>query len=150
MAQLSDILGQLKGVAKVSKNKSIERKINDQWGIVAGKMAMQLKVDFYKDGILYLLVDNPVWSSEIEFIKPLLIQRLIQYVGTGVVKEIKVTFQPAGSESSVTVDPSIKHSLDEWVVLENKRKLDQGMVLCNRCETVYTHDGVCVFCRCQY
>ena len=149
MAHLNYILGQIKGIAKVSKNKAIERKINDQWDVIAGQMGSQLTVDFYRDGILFLIVDNPVWRSEIEFIKPILFNQLIQFVGGGIVKEIKVNFVVAAETAIVSEIPLESRSLQDVVTMTNRQRIADGMRLCSLCGSVYTHGEIGVFCRCQ-
>lgn len=68
----------------------LSRKILDFWPEVVGeKVSLHTEAEKVKDGILFVRVDNPVWSNELRFYKNDYIKKLNEKVEKKIIKEIQ-------------------------------------------------------------
>ncbi len=146
---LSHALGSIKGMGKVSAERSVVDKILRSWELVAGGLSVDVSVSYIRSSVLFLETSNPMWQMEFGFIKPMLLERIQKIVGSKTISDIRLalidTTPPSGSGKSGGLDLP----LESVIQLANRQRAGAGMALCNRCGDVYTEDGICVFCRCQ-
>lgn len=114
------------------------------------KMASDFQVVMVRNGVVHLLVSNPIWVSEIRRMKQLFLDKMNKVLGKqGYLLDIKVVFDQPKKAS--TEDPEVEIdanlSLEEKIKTHNQLRQERGETLCSECGQVYTLDECCVFCR---
>lgn len=147
MEKIEGLLGDIKGMSRFFSERRVETKIRLVWPEVAGQLAEQLKIGYFRESVLYLSSTNPVWKAEVEFISLHLLKGLNKSLGSQIVKKIQVVDDFVVETPVVKKSQLSRVSLEEMVRLENEKKRRQGMSLCLRCEAVYSFESECLFCR---
>lgn len=69
-----------------------ERRIVEGWaelvGPDIGRFSQALRV---QRGILYLKVESSAWSQELHFLKPMILERVNERFGAGLISDIRIT-----------------------------------------------------------
>ena len=62
-------------------------------GVVGEKVAAHAQAYSISDGVLLVLVDAHAWTQELTFLKPDILRRLNETLGSGIVKDIRFTLR---------------------------------------------------------
>jgi predicted nucleic acid-binding Zn ribbon protein len=62
-------------------------------GVVGEKVAAHTQAYSISDGVLLVLVDAHAWTQELLFLKPDILRRLNETLGSGIVKDIRFTLR---------------------------------------------------------
>lgn len=147
MKRISDFLSNTKGMARFLNDRSIEDQIKAVWGDVAGKLASELIILYFRDKNLYLKSTNPVWQSEVSFISSQIIESLKKLFKKSVIDRVIVVSDDGDNESPASCSRvNTDLSLEELIKFENRHRVQMGMSLCCRCNDVYCFDDLCIFC----
>lgn len=147
MEKIDGLLGGIKGMTRFFSERRAEKRIRSVWADVAGQLADQLAIGYFREGVLYLSSTNPIWRAEVEFISGHLLKKLGKSVGSAIVKKIQVVDDLVECKK-VEKGPSNEGlSLEQLVKFENEKRRKDGMSLCLRCEAVYSYESECLFCR---
>jgi len=150
MEKLNGVLGEMKGMSRFLKERKVEQKIRLIWPTIAGQLADELRVAYFRESVLYVSSSNSVWKAEVAFISDHILKQLSKTVNGAHVKRLQVI------DDGEVVLPSRQSKRDvpsgdlrQLILGENRRRIEAGMSLCNECQAVFTHEDCCVFCRCS-
>ncbi len=147
MEKIDGLLGDIKGMSRFFSERRAEKRIRLVWPEVAGQLADQLAIGYFREGVLYLSSINPIWKAEVEFISDHLLKKLGKLVGSAIVKKIQVVDELIEVKRVEKGPSNAGLSLEQLVKYENEKRRRDGMSLCLRCEAVYSHESECLFCR---
>lgn len=154
---LYSILKKEKSLKKIITNLESTQIIYKHWDDIFGNLSKNLTLGYFKNGILSIEADNPVWVTEIDYFKPDLLTKIQVYLGKyKKILDIKISFKKR-TESSKGIqnenkkekkEPSIQNlSFEKAIQNENNEKKRQGYQLCKVCQSVLVPSGECVFCK---
>lgn len=154
MDNLFSILSEEKGYKDFFIAHRIGEFIKKHWPEIAGKLALELKVVYFRNGILGLESSNQMWVTEVAFYEKELLQRLNDVVKAHGRRfklfKLKVTFARPDLEKTGTEPlhklPDLRDS-PEKLRVNYEEKLKKGMTPCSCCFLVLTDTGICSFCR---
>lgn len=155
MDNLSSILADQKGYQDFFIAHRITRFIQAHWAEMAGKLALELRVAYFKNGILVLESSNQMWVSEVAFYQQDVLNRINEVTKAHGRKfkifRLKVVFRPEDSADRPIAGlgeglPDLRESPEKLRVM-NEMKMKQGMAFCRCCFAVLTDGGICSFCR---
>jgi len=150
MFKLNDIYGQSPHLQKVYQQRSISIKIQKHWDSVFGSLAKDLFFGFLKGRTLFMQSKNPLWVTEIDYHKPMLIERLNQlFDNEKVVADIRIRFfeKPAEKKKAPKKTQLMPKNLEGRVRFEHARRLKEGYILCTSCQKMLAKGRTCIFCR---
>lgn len=69
-----------------------EKKAAAIWKEVVGeKTAAATSIDQVRDGIIYVTCRDSMWASQLHFLRPLIIEKLNEKLGEGVIREVRLS-----------------------------------------------------------
>ncbi len=147
MYRLKTVLNQGSLFKKVWAHHESEKKLVENWEEILGKLALEVRFGFIKEGVLHVEVNNPMWVTEIDYYKKHILDKVNSILGKKIIKELKIKKELKKSKE-IPVQKVEKSNEDlETLIrkdIESKRK--KGWILCSKCEKVYTNKGLCTFC----
>jgi predicted nucleic acid-binding Zn ribbon protein len=81
------------GLKRVGLQGSVKEKTAKVfWAEIVGeKTASVTIVDNVRDGVLYVTCRDSIWAQQLHFLRPVLIEKLNERLGKGVIKEIRLS-----------------------------------------------------------
>ena len=149
MQRINSFITGLNGMSSFVTDRKIEYRIKEIWPDVAGQLADQLRISYYRQKHLYLSSVNPVWRAEVEFISQHIVKDISKRLGRKVVDRLIVVDEPLETDRDGLVKESICQPLDVLIRNANEVKRSKGMSLCSRCNDIYCFEDVCVFCNAE-
>ncbi len=155
MDNLSSILAEQKGYQDFFISYRITRFIEAHWVEMAGKLALDLRVAYFKNGILLLESSNQMWVNEVAFYQQDVLNRINEvskaYGKKFKIFRLKVIFSPKVRDDHPQSElgnglPDLRKSSEKLRVM-NELKLKDGMLICRSCFSVFTEGEICSFCR---
>ncbi|WIM67693.1 DciA family protein [Corynebacterium breve] len=58
--------------------------------LVGEKIAQHTQVDMVKDGIVFISTDTTAWAAQLRNMKPIILQKLTDTIGEGIITDVKV------------------------------------------------------------
>jgi hypothetical protein len=149
MKRIDSFISGLNGMNSFVADRKIEYRIKEIWSDVAGQLADQLRISYYRQKSLYLSSNNPVWRAEVEFISQHIIKDISKRLGRKVVDRLIVVDDVVDTERKTVSQPLITTDLPHLISNANEAKRSMGMALCSRCNDVYCFGDICVFCNAE-
>jgi hypothetical protein len=150
MDNLGAIFGEDKKLNTLFVMKRITAFLEAHWPEISGKLAKELKVSYFRDGVLVLESSNQMWVNEIGFYHQDLLNRISEitqkYGRKFKVFKVRVVFRPPVLEKESVSLVVFKGDFLEKLKLLKEYKLKKGMRLCSRCGLVYTMEDPCITC----
>lgn len=149
MFKLTDILNkqQLKQLKCVENETKSVIKIKENWEKIFGKLAQDLSFDMIKDKTLYINAKNPVWASEIDYYKDMLLNKINAEIKPKKMKDINIIFKKHIPPTKKNLKITTNKTLEEKIKDENKRKEKEGYKRCENCFVWIKPDQCCIFCH---
>jgi hypothetical protein len=80
--------GALKGVPNIEKKKK-EGLVFTQWQELVGSvLSKHTAVEFVRSGTLFIRVSDPIWMHELQYLKPVIIKKIRDEIGEGIIQDI--------------------------------------------------------------
>tara|TARA_B110000438_G_C15693743_1_gene597956 strand:+ start:432 stop:917 length:486 start_codon:yes stop_codon:yes gene_type:complete len=139
-------------VKQVMKTVQINQMLNKKWEFIFGKLAQDLSLLFYKQNIIYLGCNNPLWVTEIDYYKLEIIKKMNYVLNKKTtVKGLKIRYiqNKTVKKKEPTLPPSLmSKSLIEKIKEKEKSHLKKNQKLCFKCQKVYIPNTKikCTFC----
>ncbi|NQY73864.1 MAG: DUF721 domain-containing protein [Candidatus Margulisbacteria bacterium] len=148
MDNLKEILMKIKGLKQVKKDYGISHLIEKYWGEVFGKISGDLKFSYFREGIVYVEVLNPMWKTEIAFYKKRILTNFSNFIGKNKVKDVRMTMITNKKKEQVKKERTpIPENLKDRIIQSVKQKQKAGFSVCQKCHKVLvSHKKVCTFC----
>jgi len=149
---LYSILKKEKSLKKIITDVESTKLIQKHWDNIFGNLAKNLSLGYFKNGILLVEADNPVWVTEINYFKGNLLEKIQIFLGQyKKIKDLKVAFKKKEktikNENKDTKMPLQILNFEEAIQRENKEKRNKGYKLCPTCNNVFVTLGECLFCK---
>jgi len=75
--------------------------LSRRWAEVAGEeVAQHAHVSSVRDGVLTVVVDGPIWATQLRYLEAVILERAAAVIGDGVVRSVRV--RVAGPEGPAT------------------------------------------------
>ncbi len=145
MDNIKDILGKYRFLDTLKESLAIEKILQESWGDLFGDLSKDIYFNFFKKGIVYAESTNPLWVKEIDFFKPMLLQKMNDLLKRKKIKDIRV-YATASKKIPETEEVFSPKNLKEAIVWANQCKKTKGYTLCTTCQHVLTLKHPCVFC----
>lgn len=80
--------GALKGIPNIEKKKK-EGLVFTQWSEIVGPvLSKHTATEFVRSGTLFVRVSDPIWMHEIQYLKPVIIKKISDEIGEGIIQDI--------------------------------------------------------------
>jgi len=158
MDTIFDIVAKDKLLGKLANHHRLLGILRDNSDTLLGQLHKNIYILDVRDDVLVFETSNPIWVSEIKRYEKMILGRLGSLLSSKFGKEhpkisrIKVIIISKRSsdkdvKKEVLSNEDREASLETLVMNENKKKIEDGFVLCSSCGDVLTNEIVCVFCR---
>ena len=126
--------------------------IQSKWGDIMKDLASQIQpINIYKNELMVGCV-NPMWQSEIDYFKPVIIEKIhalfkandISIKLVGVKPVIKAQIIPVEAKNRNKIVPPTFEERIQWAIHQRK---ENGATLCQMCEKVWDKTAVCRICQ---
>ena len=96
---LADALARVQAELGLPESSAL-RALTDRWEELVGPdVAAHARLDAVRDGTAAIVVDSPLWASQLRYLEGDIVDRANALVGAGIVRGIRVRVDPAaGSE----------------------------------------------------
>ncbi|MDA1353347.1 MAG: DciA family protein [bacterium] len=152
MKGLRDILGESKSVSRFGREVKIGGIIAAHWRAVFGQLASTLQYSHLKEGVVYIVAENPVWRTEIDRYKTGFLDKINLHLKRERYQVRNIVLKVgnvSGGSRPIIGDEAKTHSqqLDDKIRKEVRRRQKLGYQLCTECGKVWDTDSVCTLCR---
>lgn len=122
--------------------------IQINWDVIFGKLADQVQFSHVYNGILVVYVRNPLWVTELSFYKKELLVKINKLTKKLKVYDVRIKLDTDKPKIEKPLTESVKYAetLEEKIILENRRKKTLGYWQCPTCHMWYDSEKPCVFC----
>ncbi len=150
MESLAKILNKKKSYQKLLQTVTLQSLIKKNWSYIFGKCSEDIQFNSINGQTLIVDSCNYIWVSEISHFKTMIISRVNKLASQANIKYIKVLYLPRSKFSIETKgdDKEVPNmGLEEKIKANIQTKINMGMEKCIECQSVYTKESRCVFCR---
>jgi len=148
MSNLFELLKNNKALKKTIFSLEVSKKINSNWQEIFGKLAEDLQFEYLRGNDLYISAKNYLWISEINHYKKDIIEKINLVLNKKFIFDIKVSYRKDLISIKKPDKNNISKSknLEEKIILDNKKKLEEGYRLCKICSQLLSKEEICFLC----
>ena len=153
MKGLKDILGDSRSVSRFGRDVKIGGIVSSHWRSIFGQLSDTLHYSHIKSGVVYVVAENPIWSTEITRYKEGFLGKLNQclshqrYTIRNIVIKVGSSQTHLHKVKSSYSSQCMQSSLEDKIKQEIQRRQSLGYKLCTQCGTVWDNNSVCTLCR---
>ena len=137
-----------KALQEVLSSRHTQELIISQWKSIFGKLAKHLVFGHYRKGCVTVFSDNPMWVNEIDFYKKDILEKINKLFPKPCIYQLRISYQVQPEvKKKVIKNTEEKQTLEDLIKLKNKIIRDKGGVLCSSCNSMYTTESLCIYCK---